>query len=156
VLLAEPLGPPNVLAAKVARAFGNAALVDERGEIRAELRAIDLRQERPVFSKYLESARCWRSVTPVVLPGMDDKRSRKAIGLVLKALAQSGVTTPVVEISVQAEPVFPGAEMARRYLVPKHLEKFPRVHVIIDFAEPVAGPLALGSGRHSGLGLFAN
>ncbi len=46
-------------------------------------------------------------------------------------------------------------EMVWRYVVPKHLEKFPRAHVIITFAENLPGPLAIGSGRHSGLGAFA-
>ena len=155
VLVAEPAGPPHALAFKVIRALGNASLVDENGETKCELRPVEWNRELGVFERYRNSAHVWGSVTPVVLPGMDDRRSRKAIGLLTKALAQAGCTTPVVEISLQAEPVFPGAEMARRYIVPKHLEIFPRVHAVITFAEPVIGPVAIGGGRHSGLGVFA-
>ncbi len=155
VILAQPAGAPHELAAKVVRALGNAALVDENGVTTAELRAVDLGGERSVFAQYLKRSYRWGSVTPVVLPGMDERRARKAVGLVVKALAQAGITTPVAAIDVQAEPVFPGAEMARRYLIPRYLEKFPRVQVLINFAEPLPGPLAIGSGRHLGLGLLA-
>jgi len=31
----------------------------------------------------------------------------------------------------------------------------PRVHAIITCAEPMKGPLAIGGGRHIGLGVFA-
>jgi CRISPR-associated protein Csb2 len=89
------------------------------------------------------------------MPGRDDRRSRKAHGLVLKALLQAGCTMPVAEIHLQVEPVFPGSEMAGRYRAPAYLEQFPRTHAIITFAEPVPGPLALGGGRHVGLGIFA-
>ncbi len=105
--------------------------------------------------RYLRKARSFGSVTPLVLPGRDDFRTRKAHALVLKALAQAGYTTPVVEITLQREPVFPGAEVARDYRVPSYLKEFPRTHAIITFAEEVRGPVAIGAGRHIGLGLFA-
>ena len=97
----------------------------------------------------------WGSVTPLVLPGRDDRSARKAHGLVLKALAQAGYTTPVTEVHLQPDPVFPGAEPARAYRAPAYLRDFPRTHALIVFAEPVPGPLALGAGRHVGLGVFA-
>jgi hypothetical protein len=34
--------------------------------------------------------------------------------------------------------------------------KLPRVGLVVEFAEPVAGPVSLGSGRYTGLGIFAN
>jgi CRISPR-associated protein Csb2 len=86
----------------------------------------------------------------------DDRRSRKAYGLVLKALARAGYTTPVCQIDLQAEPVFPGAEMAPRYRVPAYLREFPRAHVLLTFDQPVPGPVAIGAGRHVGLGIFAS
>jgi CRISPR-associated protein Csb2 len=104
---------------------------------------------------YVAPAKTWGSVTPVLLPGLDDRRSRKAVGLVLKALAQGGYTTPVAEVSVQAEPVFAGAAMSREYVVAEHLRHWPRVHVIVRFSDQMPGPLVVGAGRHSGLGVFA-
>jgi CRISPR-associated protein Csb2 len=154
-LLVEPVGAPSAQALKVIRALGNSSLIDEEGEVKAELRGADPGREDGVFQQYLRPSRTWGSVTPVVLPGLDDKRSRKAIGLVTKALAQAGHTTRVAEISVQAEPVFPGAEMAGGYILPQHLKRWPCVHVILSFAEPSIGPVVVGGGRHSGLGVFA-
>lgn len=156
VLVAEPPGVAGATARSVVRRLGGASLVVEgTGEIKAELRALAGGGVDGVTTHYLGTARRWGSVTPMVLPGRDDRRSRKAHALVLKALAQAGCTTPVAEIHLQAEPVFPGAEMARRYRVPAYLKAYPLTHAIVTFAEPVTGPLAIGGGRHVGLGVLA-
>ncbi|HXF52811.1 MAG TPA: type I-U CRISPR-associated protein Csb2 [Hyphomicrobiaceae bacterium] len=160
VLLAEPLGGGGGKAQGIARRLAGASLYaegqDENGERkwRADLRAIDPSGDG-VTLRYLRKAHTFGSVTPLVLPGRDDFRMRKAHALVLKGLAQAGYTTPVAEISLQREPVFPGAEMARAYRVPAYLKEFPRTHAIITFSEEVPGPVAIGAGRHIGLGLFA-
>lgn len=155
VLLAEPFGGGGGKAQGVARRLAGASLVEDgTGEIKADLRAIDPYDDG-VTLRYLRKARAFGSVTPLVLPGRDDFRTRKAHALVLKALAQAGYTTPVVEITLQREPVFPGAEVARAYRVPAYLKGFPRTHAIITFAEEVPGPVVIGAGRHIGLGLFA-
>jgi CRISPR-associated protein Csb2 len=157
VLIAEPFGGGAARdRARVARRLSGAALVEKgTGEVMADLRAIPDPFSDKIAALYLHKARRWGSVTPLVLPGRDDYRTRKAHALVLKALAQAGYTTPVVEIHLQREPVFSGAEAARAYRVPAYLKELPRTHAIISFAEPVAGPVALGAGRHVGLGVFA-
>lgn len=155
VLLAEPFGGGGGNARSVARRlFGAPLIEDGTGEIKADLRGIDPHADG-VTLRYLRPARTFGSVTPLVLPGRDDFRTRKAHALVLKALVQAGYTTPVTELSLQREPVFPGAQPARAYRVPTYLKGFPRTHAIITFAEEVPGPVALGAGRHIGLGLFA-
>ncbi|MBX6425788.1 MAG: type I-U CRISPR-associated protein Cas5/Cas6 [Variibacter sp.] len=154
-LLAEPFGPGNGKAQAVARRLSGASLIEDgTGEIKADLRAIDPFADG-VALRYLRKARTWGSVTPLVLPGRDDFRTRKAHALVLKALAQAGYTTPVAELTLQREPVFPGAEPARAYRVPAYLKEFPRTHAVVTFAEEVPGPIVFGAGRHIGLGLFA-
>ncbi len=154
VLLAEPFGGGGGKAQGVARRLAGVSLVEDgTGEIKADLREIDPDTDG-VTLRYLRKARTFGSVTPIVLPGRDDFRSRKAHVLVLKALAQAGYTTPVVEITLQHEPVFPGAEVARAYRVPAYLKEFPRTHAVITFAEEVPGPVVIGAGRHIGLGLF--
>jgi len=155
VLLVEPFGGGGGKAQAVARRLSGASLTEAgTGEIKADLRGLTDRGDG-VIGRYLRKARRWGSVTPVVLPGRDDRRSRKSYGLVLKALGQAGYTTPVSEVELQPEPIFPGAEMARAYRMPAYLKELPRIHAIITFAEAVPGPLALGAGRHIGLGLFA-
>jgi CRISPR-associated protein Csb2 len=154
VLIAEPFGGGSPKARAVARRLAGAPLVAEgTGEIKAELVASVGRDG--VFNRYLRPARTWGTVTPIVLPGHDSYRSRKAHALVLKALAQAGYTTPVVEVTLQAVPVFPGQERAVRYRVPEYLKDFPRTHAVVTFAEEVPGPVVIGGGRHVGLGLCA-
>lgn len=159
-LLVEPHGGGGAKARAVARRLSGASLVAEgTGEVMADLRSLseDERRQDGVLRAYLppDGATRWGSVTPLVLPGRDDYRSRKARALVLKALAQAGFSTPVAEIHLQREPVFPGAEMAGAYRAPAYLKAFPRTHAVITFAEPLHGPLVLGAGRHVGLGVFA-
>lgn len=156
VLIAEPFADGGAKALAVLGRLRGAPLVAEgTGEIMAELRAATYVDG--VFLRYLPAggAKRWGTVTPMVLPGRDDHRSRKAVGLVLKALAQAGYTTPVEEVALQAAPVFPGQEMAGRYRVPEYLKAYPRSHAIITFSEKVPGPVTLGSGRHVGIGIFA-
>lgn len=156
VLITEPFGGGGGKAQAVARRLSGASLIEERtGEIKADLRALSDPFADGVTIRYLRKARVWGSATPMVLPGRDDYRTRKAHGLVLKALAQAGYTTPVAEIDLQREPVFAGAEMARAYQVPTYLKQFPRTHAVVTFAEPVPGPIVIGAGRHVGLGLLA-
>jgi CRISPR-associated protein Csb2 len=153
-MLAEPFGSRNPAARDLVRSLSGAPLVDEKaGEI-AELRAVPVRDT--TADRYLSKSRQWGTATPLVLPGRDDYRSAKAHALVLKALAQAGYTTPVLEIHLQREPLFAGAEMAGAYRVPAYLKSFPRTHAVITFDQEVLGPVAIGGGRYIGLGIFAN
>jgi CRISPR-associated protein Csb2 len=63
--------------------------------------------------------------------------------------------TPVAEIRLQPDPIFPGAERAVRYRVPEYLGQFTRTHAIITFSEPIVGPIVIGAGRYVGLGVMA-
>ncbi len=146
VLIAEPFAGGGGRAQAVARRLAGAALSAESkvegGGSRpmADLRAIsNAEADKLLRTRYLQEARVWGSVTPLVLPGRDDRSARKAHGLVLKALAQAGYTTPVTEVDLQPDPVFPGAEPARAYRAPAYLRDFPRTHALIVFAEPVGG-----------------
>lgn len=153
-LIIEPHGAAHPGAQIVIGAIPGAILIDEIGQKKAALRATH--KESDALRCYLRPSTTWGSVTPVVLPGFDEKKEKKAIGLVAKALLQAGYTTPVEKISVQQEPIFSGSEMADQYFVPSYQERWPRVHSIIKFAEPISGPLAIGTGRHLGLGVFAS
>ena len=154
-MFAEPFGSGNLAARDIVRSLSGAPLVDEKtGEIVAELRADPFPDT--ITNRYLRKSRQWGTVTPLVLPGRDDYRTAKAHTLLLKALAQAGYTTPILEIHLQREPVFAGAEIAEAYRVPAYLKSFPRTHAVITFDQEVLGPVAIGGGRHIGLGVFAN
>ena len=124
---------------------------------KARLRPIDNPDSDGVLKKYTEASRRWATVTPMVLPGHLNGRglARRQTKLVLKSLAHAGIMTPISEIHLQPDPIFPGAERAGCYRVPEYLSQFTKTHVLITFSEPVVGPLVLGAGRYVGLGLMA-
>jgi CRISPR-associated protein Csb2 len=161
-------------------ALGGAELVDEKtGKAVAVLAAISC--EDRAFTRYVGAATTWTTVTPVVLPGHDDpgglrERLRKARdseeqrralerlarrreALIRKALRQAGVGDGLAlsaRIETGVSGFLAGVEHASRYRVPQHLAKFPRLHVRLTWSRPVRGPLCIGSGRFSGLGLFVH
>jgi len=108
-------------------------------------------------------ARVWASVTPVLLPGYDDrkqhrgdhqKRLARAERLVCRAMAQAGIDVPA-RIEVSRVPWWPGSLHVRDYRPREKLEHYPRYHVRLCFGQPITGPLAIGAGRHAGFGVMA-
>ncbi len=162
-----------------ARALGGMDLIDEStGEVQAVL-APTSRSDR-VLTRYLSESTTWATVTPVVLPGHDDpsglrgKLARRPRGeeqrsllerlmkrreaLVRKALRHAGLGDAIAfsaSIEIRDVGFIAGVDKASRYAVPTHLAKSPRFHVKLTWPLKVAGPLCLGRGRFSGLGLFA-
>jgi CRISPR-associated protein Csb2 len=133
-----------------------------------------------MLRRYVSESSVWATVTPMVLPGHDDpggvrEKLRSANGgeeqralverlmkrreaLVRKALRHAGLGDELAfsaEIETRATGFFAGVEHASRYAVPSHLAKSPRLHVKLTWPVKVAGPLCIGRGRFSGLGLFA-
>jgi CRISPR-associated protein Csb2 len=120
------------------------------------------RQDR-VLPYYVGISRVWASVTPVLLPGYDDrkehrgdhqKRLARAEQLVRKALRHVGIDLPG-HIELSRVPYWTGALHAREYHPRERLVHYPRWHVRLAFDRPWTGPLAIGAGRHSGFGVFA-
>ena len=132
-----------------------------------------------VLRQYIEESRTWSTVTPVILPGYDDpdhlrrklKDGRDADTqkrylarldsrmdeLLRKAFRQAGYSNELLEqteldwreVGFQA-----GVDLASRYLPPENLNNVPRIHVRVRFPIAVRGPLAVGSDRFRGFGLF--
>jgi len=133
-----------------------------------------------VLRQYVEESTTWFTVTPVILPGYDDpdhlrrklkngldaetqkrylaRLDARMDELLRKAFRQAGYSRELIE---QAELDWrevgfrPGVELASRYLPPENLNNAPRVHVRVRFPTAVRGPIAVGSGRFRGFGLFA-
>jgi CRISPR-associated protein Csb2 len=145
-------GRANNKADSLVRRLGGASLSGK-----ARLRPIDNPDKDGVMKKYTEAAERWATVTPMVLPGHLNGRglARRQTKLVLKSLAHAGIMTPVTEIHLQPDAIFPGAERVGRYRVPEYLRQFTKTHAIITFSEPVVGPVVIGAGRYVGLGLMA-
>ena len=113
---------------------------------------------------YVRRARVWASVTPIVLDRHlkrhDDAEIR---GLVARACEHAGLPRPDPgRIRTGKHSAAEGAPPARpssgeppwtRWSVPEPLASRSLVHVVIDFGREIAGPVLLGAGRFTGLGL---
>ncbi|MDB5387907.1 MAG: cas5u6u [Planctomycetaceae bacterium] len=133
-----------------------------------------------VLRQYVEESRTWSTVTPVILPGYDDpdhlrrklKECRDAETqkrylarldarmeeLLRKAFRQAGYSRELIEqtqLEWREVGFRAGTEPASRYLPPENLNNVPRIHVRVRFPSEVRGPVAVGSGRFRGFGLFA-
>jgi CRISPR-associated protein Csb2 len=116
------------------------------------------------LQNYTRRASTWTTVTPVILPGYDDRRPGKSESLIRKSIIQAGYSEELSQhalIDISSAGFIAGADLPRRYCVPKHLSRHSRLHVRITWRSPegallkLPGPLALGGGRFTGLGLFA-
>lgn len=168
LLIAEPIGGDSSCAGWAQHRLRNAILTDED----ANERGVLLDPWRPgsseMIRRYVGESRTWCSVTPVILPGYDDfkgiaqhddKQPIKAERLLFKSLLRAGIPFEcVASVTLRRAPFWPGSQHPRRYRRPDYLadqHARPGWHVRVMFHEPVAGPLAIGAGRHCGLGILA-
>jgi hypothetical protein len=103
-----------------------------------------------VFSGYTSASCRWKSVTPVLQSGYHNGNAKKRAKVYAKMFSHAGLPTPVsvCEIKQRTDDFKVSAKHGH--------DKLPRVNLLVEFAEPVAGVVAIGSGRYSGLGIFAN
>jgi CRISPR-associated protein Csb2 len=121
------------------------------------------------------AARLWRSVTPLALPEDAKRRhinpaesheevkggkeltdeQQRVCYAVLQALRHAGWREKVVGIRVQRDPFSTRGERAEAFASGTRFSKRQLWYVEIEFAEAISGPLILGNGRYSGLGLMA-
>ena len=167
-LLAQPAGSEGRLCARMGRLFDGQELHPVGGESRFHqrmfLERIEVSDRDQVTARYVGSGHQWASVTPVLLPGYDDrkahrgdhvKRLARAEQLLKKALLQARVSGLLKEAELTRVPYFSGSLHASQYSVRQKLAHYPRYHVRLQFVEPVTGPLAIGAGRHCGFGILA-
>ena len=113
---------------------------------------------------YLGASCRWASATPIVLERhLKRKDEAEVRELVAHACQNAGLPRPDPErIRVGKHSAIEGAPAARpltgeppwiRWKLPKSLESRQLVHAVIDFEENVCGPVLLGAGRFTGLGL---
>ena len=112
-----------------------------------------------VLKQYTATARTWSTVTPVILPGHDDRDSAKAEGLLRKAFVHAGLSPELVEgiaeLAWRQVGFRAGLDLAKAYARPDKLSG-AAYHVRVTFSHGVRGPLAAGAGRYRGFGLFAS
>lgn len=164
MLIAAPLGDVSWLE-HLARRLEGRQLVAERGDefgTHGPPTLIRIRNDNVVRS-YRGPASSWASITPVILPGHDDRKPEKTRKLIEGALAQSGIEQ-ACEFEWSPYSRFRKSFSAHKYgknkrpqgyFRPDHLLTQTAVHLTLSFEYEVAGPLVLGAGRHCGLGLMA-
>ena len=113
---------------------------------------------------YTKEANRWASVTPVILPGHNDRKPAKTRKLIDKTLKQSGIDLPCT-YEWSAFPQFKKALSAHKYdrdrrpiyIKPDYLQDLTAVHLTVTFNDGIKfpGPLVIGAGRHCGFGLMA-
>jgi CRISPR-associated protein Csb2 len=161
LLIAEPFGGDGRHAQWAQGRLRNATLRDENGHDRGILMELWRSTSRTLVERYVNPARAWTTVTPVILPGFDDGKHAKAEKLFIAALRQADMPVAAVkDVMLHMAPFWPGSQHARQYFLQDYLRRglskgLPGWHVRLVFHEEVPGPLAIGAGRHAGLGIFA-
>lgn len=138
------------------RALAGAELPDERNQPAALLTILP--GSDWVLRQYYEPATTWSTVTPVILPVHDGYDPESAGKWLHVALEQAGFARELIgpsQVEWRRVGFRTGVDLASRYRLPKNLDNKPRYHVRIRFPHAVAGPVAVGSGRFRGFGLFA-
>ena len=113
---------------------------------------------------YLKASSRWASVTPIVLDRhLKQKNDAEIRELVASACENAGLPRPNPErIRVSKHSAVEGTPPARplvgepswaRWRLPPPLKTRWLTHATIDFEQPVKGPVLLGAGRFTGLGL---
>ena len=113
---------------------------------------------------YLRPARVWASVTPIVLDRhLKGKGGGEIRDMLAGACENAGLPRPDPDrIQIGKHSAVEGAPPARpssgappwtRWKVPESFATRSLVHAVIDFGRETAGPVLLGAGRFTGLGL---
>jgi len=163
-IMAEPFGGDGQSARWAAQRLTDAILIDkDKGEV-ARLESVtpgDI-DFKTVFRRYApgsasEVARDWTSVAPVILPGYDDGKAAKRDKLLCDCLRHAGIELDAVASIECRRAAWTAAASSpfSAFCRPDYLQHLPACHVRIVFNLSVGGPVALGAGRHCGLGVFA-
>lgn len=113
---------------------------------------------------YLKESSQWASVTPIVLDRhLKRNKDAEVRDIIARACEHAGLPRPNLDrIRAGKHSAVQGAPPARplggeppwmRWKLPRSLESRQLVHAVIDFGQAVRGPVLLGSGRFTGLGL---
>ena len=138
------------------RVLAGEALHDDRNQPAALLTILPASDW--VLRRYCEPTQTWSTVTPVVLPIHDGYDPESAGKWIATAFEQAGYAPELIAASeVQWERVGfrSGVDLVSQYRAPKNLESKPRYHLRVRFPHAIRGPVAIGSGRFRGFGLFA-
>lgn len=161
VILAEPFGADGATCHVLAELLNGHVLLPDHPRTFPLQLIRPARGDRFAQRWYVGPSKTWATVSPVLLPGFDQRRNQdhaKAMGraeqLVIKSLAHAGIAVPC---RVELSPVswWPNVPHARDFVPRDKLGPSPRYHVKLTFDKAFTGPLSLGRQCHTGLGVFA-
>ena len=156
VIVAEPPSGTGVHAAWASQTLRGQILLSEQQ--REEALLMPLASGDTVLRHYAATSETWATVTPLVLPGSDEGKRAKAEKLFAKALRHAGYSSEaLVDVEFRNVSFWPGGELASEFQRPDYLKRgyWSVYHVRLRWRQPIRGPIALGAGRHCGLGVFA-
>jgi len=153
-VITEPYGGDGRYTQWAQRIMANAVVTDKHGVPKTRL--LSMFKNDNVIYQYVREATTFQTITPVILPGYDDMKYPKAMKLVEKALEQAGFSVDDLAepIYLQKAPFHSGGYSPSSFARPAYLMGNSAMHVRLKWKEPIPGPLAIGAGRHFGLGLF--
>lgn len=156
LLIAESYGGDGLRARWAERRLSGQALRDKQGNELGRLLELWRKTSGDMVRRYAGEGKTWSTVTPAILPGYDDGKLAKAEKLFLQAIEQAGLSTDgIKDLTMRKAPFWAGSQHSNHYLKPRYLKHLPSWHVQLTFRGAALGPLALGAGRHVGLGLMA-
>lgn len=113
--------------------------------------------QRPLALKswrWIQPARVWMSVTPLILP-FAPSGGLTVEEIVAQACVDSGCPRPA-SVRTSSAPLVRGAPHSRAFELRSKQRRpsRPLMHAAVEFPEAVRGPVLVGAGRHAGYGVF--
>lgn len=155
-LIAEPIGGSGNVANWARRRLSGQPIYDKRKkQPRGLLVEPESGTSRRMVERYTRASKEWSSVTPVILPGTDKRKRRKAEAQILKTLAQAGYPESIIrDWNIRKTPHWRNGLHAERYHIPPEFIGRGVWHLELQFKTEVRGPVTIGAGRFRGLGVM--
>lgn len=155
VMIAEAPGAPGHERKWINRLLSGQVAIAEQGN---HALLVPLSGDK-VLSHYVGKSAVWTTVTPIALPGCDDGKDGKRAKLFERAMTHAGYSLAALKEAPEFRrfSFLPGGEDSLKFRPggDHYLRNCSVYHVRLHWKNPFKGPLALGSGRHCGLGIFA-
>lgn len=154
-LIAEPIGSSAGVKEWAQRRLSGEPLYDKRKKHRGLLVEPGGAASRRMVNRYTRPSKEWSSVTPIILPGTDKRKRRKAEAQILKTLAQAGYPESMIQDwNIRKTPHWRNGLHAERYHIPPEFVGRGVWHLELEFKNEVRGPVTIGAGRFRGLGVM--
>jgi CRISPR-associated protein Csb2 len=128
LIIAEPYGGCGRYADWARRNLANAIIRDINGK--AQVRLEPMPRPDSVIRNYIRTSKTFHTITPIILPGFDDLKYKKAEKLLMKSIEQAGF--PIEDLAdwhLQKAPFKKSSYGPHSYKMPDYLQKKSSMHV---------------------------